>query len=81
MLFRLLAVLVVFGLGPASADPSFWRHEWPNTDFSVTSVASWTEIKSGGPPKDGIPRYSTRNSSRPGRKPPSTGANRWLPLR
>ena len=36
------------------ADPNFWRNEWPNTDFSKTSVR-WTEILSGGPPKDGIP--------------------------
>ncbi|WP_373050676.1 DUF3179 domain-containing protein [Thalassovita aquimarina] len=40
---------------PAAADPNFWRHEWPNTDFSQTSVENWVEIMSGGPPKDGIP--------------------------
>ncbi len=40
------------------ADPAFWRHEWPNTDFSQTRVA-WTEILSGGPPKDGIPAIDT----------------------
>ncbi|MEM1428803.1 MAG: DUF3179 domain-containing protein [Pseudomonadota bacterium] len=40
---------------PASADPAAWRHEWPNTDFSITTVAAWSEILSGGPPKDGIP--------------------------
>jgi len=39
----------------AVADPSFWCHEWPNTDFSKTSVKSWGEILSGGSPKDGIP--------------------------
>jgi hypothetical protein len=38
----------------AAADPDFWKFEWPNTDFSRTSVG-WTEIMSGGPPKDGIP--------------------------
>ncbi len=37
------------------AEPRFWRHEWPDTDFSRTSVQSWVEILSGGPPKDGIP--------------------------
>ncbi|MEO9898754.1 MAG: DUF3179 domain-containing protein [Paracoccaceae bacterium] len=37
------------------ADPTFWRHEWPDTDFSKTSVANWVEVLSGGPPKDGIP--------------------------
>lgn len=39
---------------PAMADPNFWKHEWPNTDFERTSV-EWIEIMSGGPPKDGIP--------------------------
>lgn len=42
----------------AQADPDFWKHEWPNTDFSRTSVSSWVEILSGGPPKDGIPAIS-----------------------
>lgn len=39
----------------ALADPSFWKHEWPNTDFSVSSVENWVEIMSGGPGRDGIP--------------------------
>ncbi len=39
----------------AVASPEFWRSEWPNTDFEQTSVESWVEIMSGGPPKDGIP--------------------------
>ena len=38
-----------------AADPSFWRHEWPNTDFSRTTIPNWVEIMSGGPRKDGIP--------------------------
>ncbi len=42
----------------ASAEPSFWKHEWPETDFSKTSVESWVEILSGGPGKDGIPALS-----------------------
>ncbi|MFT7597082.1 MAG: hypothetical protein ACI8R4_004426 [Paracoccaceae bacterium] len=42
----------------AEANPNFWRNEWPNTDFSKTSVTSWLEILSGGPPKDGIPALS-----------------------
>ncbi|SMX41936.1 DUF3179 domain-containing protein [Actibacterium lipolyticum] len=41
--------------GGANADPSFWKHEWPQTDFSRTSVENWVEILSGGPAKDGIP--------------------------
>lgn len=39
----------------ALASPEFWRFEWPETDFDITIVESWTEIMSGGPPKDGIP--------------------------
>ncbi|MBS0123616.1 DUF3179 domain-containing protein [Thetidibacter halocola] len=41
-----------------AADPAFWKQEWPETDFSKTSVQSWVEIMSGGPPKDGIPALS-----------------------
>ncbi|KQI72687.1 hypothetical protein AN191_06670 [Loktanella sp. 5RATIMAR09] len=39
----------------AVASPEFWAFEWPNTDFETTTVESWVEIISGGPPKDGIP--------------------------
>ncbi|MEO0653532.1 MAG: DUF3179 domain-containing protein [Pseudomonadota bacterium] len=55
-ILRLFAtVLLSISVTAASADPNFWRHEWPNTDFSTTSVDNWVEILSGGPPKDGIP--------------------------
>lgn len=43
---------------PVAASPDFWRHEWPQTDFSITTVDSWVEILSGGPGKDGIPALS-----------------------
>ncbi len=46
--------LVVTGAPPAAANPELWRHEWPRTDFSKHSVPL-EEIRSGGPPKDGIP--------------------------
>ncbi len=36
------------------ANPNSWSYEWPNTDFSQHSV-EFSEIISGGPPKDGIP--------------------------
>jgi len=39
----------------AQADPARWKSEWPDTDFSRSSVGAWSEIMSGGPPKDGIP--------------------------
>lgn len=42
----------------AVANPSIWKGEWPDTDFSTTSVDDWSEILSGGPPKDGIPALS-----------------------
>lgn len=42
----------------AQASPEFWAQEWPDTDFETTSLLRWTEIMSGGPPKDGIPALS-----------------------
>ena len=50
-----LALVLSFFANSVSADPNFWRHEWPETDFSTTSIENWVEIMSGGPPKDGIP--------------------------
>ncbi len=48
-------ILVVAGITSyAVAEPAFWKQEWPDTDFSRTSV-DYKEIFSGGPPKDGIP--------------------------
>jgi len=54
---RLSLLAAAFSLvaGLAAADPSFWRHEWPETDFEKTTVETWAEILSGGPPRDGIP--------------------------
>ena len=48
------AVLAASSLA-AQADPSFWKFEWPDTDFEKTTIENWVEIMSGGPPKDGIP--------------------------
>jgi hypothetical protein len=42
----------------AIANPDFWKNEWPDTDFSNTTIENWVEIMSGGPPKDGIPALS-----------------------
>ncbi len=55
---RILITSIFTGLwmsAVASADPSFWKHEWPDTDFGKTSIGNWVEVLSGGPPKDGIP--------------------------
>lgn len=49
------ALALCLSLVAAHASPEFWRSEWPDTDFENTAVDSWTEILSGGPPKDGIP--------------------------
>jgi len=39
----------------ARADPAdAWRGAWPRTDFS-THIVDLSEIRAGGPPKDGIP--------------------------
>jgi len=49
LLISLLAAM------PAAASPEAWKAEgWNRTDFSRTSVP-WSDILSGGPPKDGIP--------------------------
>jgi hypothetical protein len=58
MRLKTLIPALALGLGMATAgmtEPSFWKYEWPKTDFTKTSVESWIEILSGGPPKDGIP--------------------------
>lgn len=50
--FLILALIIV--ASAASAGPRFWSSEWPNTDFTKSSV-DFAEIFWGGPPKDGIP--------------------------
>lgn len=54
---RLIALLCLLP-SLAFADPSFWKHEFPKTDFSKRTIDSWGEILSGGPPRDGIPALS-----------------------
>jgi hypothetical protein len=57
---RTLVIAGLCGIWPnlGLASPEFWGHEWPDTNFEKTSVDSWVEILSGGPPKDGIPALS-----------------------
>ncbi len=57
-IFPLIATLVTALATSASANPASWKYEWPDTDFSRSSVTDWGEILSGGPPKDGIPALS-----------------------
>jgi hypothetical protein len=51
--FVLSALLIILPLAVA-ADPDFWRQEFPLTDFSQSAVPL-SEIRSGGPGRDGIP--------------------------
>ncbi len=49
------ALLLVCGTAlAAQTPPRGWTVEWPDTDFEKTAV-TFSEIRSGGPPKDGIP--------------------------
>ncbi len=50
----LAAPALAFAATMAVAEPSQWVREWPQTDFSRTTI-DFGEIISGGPPKDGIP--------------------------
>jgi len=51
-------LLLALCLQPAQARPDSWRTEWPRTDFLQHSI-ELSEIKSGGPSKDGIPSIDT----------------------
>lgn len=55
---RMVAALTTFMVSvfgaSALASPAAWRAEWPRTDFARHNVP-FAEIRSGGPPKDGIP--------------------------
>jgi len=54
----LFAVALIVAIAPrgAAADshPSAWNYAWPNTAFETHSIP-YSDILSGGPPKDGIP--------------------------
>ncbi len=49
-----VGVIALLWFGAAAAGPGAWKYEWPKTDFSRTSI-DFSEVMSGGPPKDGIP--------------------------
>lgn len=57
-IFPLIASLVAVFATSVAANPERWKSEWPKTDFTRSSVSDWSEILSGGPPKDGIPALS-----------------------
>jgi len=50
-----LALLATAAPGTARSDPAGWAREWPVTDFDRTILTDWSEVISGGPPRDGIP--------------------------
>jgi hypothetical protein len=52
----LLSLTILIAISATSqASPERWLHEgWKKTDFSTKSI-DYSEIMSGGPPKDGIP--------------------------
>lgn len=52
--FSAIVALALLTSSLAWADPGRWKREWGKTDFSKTTV-DFSEIISGGPPKDGIP--------------------------
>jgi hypothetical protein len=68
-LMALFGVSVDAGLGTLLADPISWRFEWPRTDFSKHGVP-FAEIRSGGPPKDGIPAINAPRFERLARGKP-----------
>ena len=54
----IIGLLLLTIAAPSAAidgnDPGAWTVEWPDTDFTKSSI-SFDDIKDGGPPKDGIP--------------------------
>ena len=50
-----VTIFAIVAALPLMADPALWGREWPQTNFEKTTLSDWSEIISGGPPKDGIP--------------------------
>ena len=78
-IFAFLASLLLIA-GHASADPSFWRGEWPDTNFGKTAITDWSEILSGGPPKDGIPAIDAPKFRKAGSERRISGAEPVITL-
>lgn len=57
-IFTTVGLLLCLWTTGASANPDTWKYEWRKTDFTKHSVP-FSEIRSGGPPKDGIPPIDT----------------------
>lgn len=54
LIILILATFLYPATGQADQHPEGWNFEWPNTDFTKHLVP-FSDILSGGPPKDGIP--------------------------
>ena len=54
VVYLVLAALLTVLPSWLAAEPSESVPGWPNTDFSRKSI-DLSEVRSGGPPKDGIP--------------------------
>ncbi len=54
IIFIVVALMLPGAFALAGNVPADWAKEWPRTDFSTATV-NFSEILSGGPPKDGIP--------------------------
>src|SRR5215475_9279246 len=69
LVFLLTVLVGLLGLARnvAAAGPETWRVEWPRTDFSKHGVPLM-EIRSGGPPKDGIRDRFAAIRAAPGRQ-------------
>ncbi|MGR3622175.1 DUF3179 domain-containing protein [Pseudophaeobacter sp.] len=55
MLRVMILIAAILAGGSLRAEPLQWQGEWPETNFKNSLVLDWSEIRSGGPPKDGIP--------------------------
>lgn len=53
-ILMVLGVILVQGSASAQSVPAGWEREWPHTDFRKSTI-DFSEVISGGPPKDGIP--------------------------
>ena len=71
-----LAAAAVVAAGLAHATPDRWASEWPDTNFDKTTIDDWSEIMSGGPPKDGIPAISDPDFMPAARKATSPAPSR-----
>ena len=56
--FLALVIIGLFSSNNFGQSLLDWKREWPNTDFTKKDV-EFSEIISGGPPKDGIPAIDT----------------------